>query len=72
MSYVVLPPPLLEPVLSARAAADRYPPSLLEGALADLIAEGDFSAHIRRTRGRYRAARDVVAETSASPRERSG
>ena len=63
MGYVVLPPPLLDPVLAARAAGDRFPPSLLEGALADLIASGDFSAHIRRMRGRYRAARDAVAET---------
>ncbi len=66
MGYVVLPPPLLEPVLAARAASDRFPPSLLEGALADLMAEGDFSAHIRRMRGRYRAARDAVADTLAA------
>jgi GntR family transcriptional regulator/MocR family aminotransferase len=63
MGYVVLPPSLLDAVLAARSAADRFPPSLLEGALADLIASGDFSAHIRRMRGRYRAARDAVAET---------
>ena len=66
MGYVVLPPSLLEPVLAARAALDRFPPSLLEGALTDLIAAGDFSAHIRRMRGRYRAARDAVAETLAA------
>ena len=63
VGYVVLPPSLLEPVLAARSASDRFPPSLLEGALADLIAAGDFSAHIRRMRGRYRAARDAVADT---------
>jgi GntR family transcriptional regulator/MocR family aminotransferase len=63
MGYVVLPPSLLACVLAARAAADRFPPSLLEGALADLIASGDVSAHIRRMRGRYRAARDTVANT---------
>ncbi len=63
MGYVVLPPPLLEPVLAARAASDRFPSSLLESALADLIASGDFSAHIRRTRARYRTARDVVEAT---------
>lgn len=62
MGYVVLPPPLLAGVLADRTAADRFPPSLLEGAVADLIASGDFSAHIRRMRGRYRAARDALAE----------
>jgi GntR family transcriptional regulator/MocR family aminotransferase len=66
MGYVVLPPSLLAPVLAARAASDRFPPSLLEGALADLIMEGDFSAHIRRMRERYRLARDVVANTLVS------
>ena len=63
VGYVVLPPSLLEPVLAARIASDRFPPSLLEGALADLIADGDVAAHIRRMRGRYWAARDVVADT---------
>ncbi len=66
MGYVVLPPQLLHPVLAARAAADRFPPSLLEGALADLLASGDVSAHVRRTRGRYRAARDALADTLAT------
>ena len=66
MGYVVLPPPLLDPVLAARAAADRFPPSLLEGALSDLIASGDVSAHVRRMRGRYRTARDALADTLAT------
>ena len=63
MGYVVLPAPLFEPVLAARAASDRFPPSLLEGAIADLMAGGEVSAHVRRMRHRYRAARDLVAET---------
>ena len=63
MGYVVLPSQLLDSVLAARAAADRFPPSLLEGAMADLIASGEFSAHIKRMRVRYRAARDVLAKT---------
>ncbi len=66
MGYVVLPPSLLGPVLAARAALDRFPASLLEGALADLMAAGAFSAHIRRMRGRYRSARDAVADTLAA------
>ena len=44
----------------------RFPPSLLEGALADLMADGEFSAHIRRMRGRYGMARDAVADTLAA------
>lgn len=63
MGYVVLPPALLEAVVAARAASDRFPPSLLEGPIADLMAGGDLSAHVRRMRQRYRSARDTVAET---------
>ncbi|WP_435169977.1 PLP-dependent aminotransferase family protein [Falsirhodobacter sp. 1013] len=63
LGYVVLPPDLLEPTLAARQAMDRFPPTLLEGAVADLMARGDLSAHIRRVRTRYRHARDLLAAT---------
>ncbi len=42
------------------------PARLLEGALADLLASGDVSAHVRRMRGRYRAARDALADALAA------
>ena len=35
---------------------------LAAGAVADLIADGTFAAHVRRMRARYRSARDVVTE----------
>jgi GntR family transcriptional regulator/MocR family aminotransferase len=63
VGFLVAPAQLLGPLTAARAVADRFPPSLMEGALADLIASGGFANHIRRMRTRYRGARDLVAET---------
>ena len=63
MGYAVLPAPLVERVVEARAAADPCPASLLEGAVVDLLSQGIFTAHVRRMRSRYRAARDLVAGT---------
>lgn len=37
MGYAILPAPLAERVIAGRAAADRFPPTLLEGAVADLL-----------------------------------
>ena len=62
IGYVVLPPALVTPFAAARAVMDRFPPSLLEGTLAELMTSGAFAAHLRRMRSRYRAARDLVAE----------
>ena len=63
LGFVVLPPALLDGITAARAVSDRFTPALLGGAVAELIAEGAFAAHVRRIRSRYRAARDLVAET---------
>jgi GntR family transcriptional regulator/MocR family aminotransferase len=63
IGYVVLPPALLGRVMAARRVGDRFPPTLLGGAVAELLAGGGFAAHVRRMRTRYRTARDLVAET---------
>ena len=62
IGFVVVPAALLDRVVAARAVSDRFPSSLLGGALAELMEAGDFAAHLRRMRTRYRAARDLVAE----------
>lgn len=68
IGFVVLPAPLLGPVVAARAVSDRFPSSLMGGALADIMRGGEFAAHLRRMRTLYRARRDMVAEllTTAS------
>jgi GntR family transcriptional regulator/MocR family aminotransferase len=63
LAYVVLPPAAVEQVVIARASHDRFPPSLVEGAMADLMADGILAAHVRRMRARYRIGCDVTAST---------
>jgi GntR family transcriptional regulator / MocR family aminotransferase len=63
LAYVALPADLVEPVVTARAAQDRFPPRFMQDAVADLLADGTFTAHVRRVRRHYRKARDVLVET---------
>src|SRR5262245_6776004 len=63
LAYAVLPPKAIDRVMAARAGFDRFPSSLLGGAIAELMAEGVLLNHVRRMRSRYRAARDALAST---------
>ena len=56
----MVPEPLLDAVMAVRARSDRFPSTLAEGALTDLLNEGHFAAHLRRVRRRVQAARDVL------------
>jgi GntR family transcriptional regulator/MocR family aminotransferase len=69
IGYCALPERLIGPVTAARAALDRYPGTLLEGAVADMLNSGAFAANLRKMRGRYREARDVLARTLVSASE---
>ncbi|EWY38606.1 transcriptional regulator [Skermanella stibiiresistens SB22] len=62
IGYAVIPEPLLGQVVALRNRTDRYPPTLAEAALTDLLREGHFAAHIRRARRRAQAARDALVE----------
>ena len=48
IGYCALPEQLVGPVTPARAALDRYPGTLLEGAVADMLNSGAFAANLRR------------------------
>jgi GntR family transcriptional regulator / MocR family aminotransferase len=63
IGYCALPEMLIGPVTTARAALDRFPGTLLEGAVADMLNSGAFAANLRKVRGLYREARDVLALT---------
>ena len=63
IGYCALPERLVGPVTAARAALDRFPGTLMEGAVADMLNSGAFAANLRRVRGLYREARDVLAAT---------
>jgi GntR family transcriptional regulator/MocR family aminotransferase len=69
IGYCALPETLIGPVTTARAALDRFPGTLLEGAVADMLNSGAFAANLRRVRGLYREARDVLARTLSAASE---
>lgn len=65
IGYLVAPQALIEPLLTTRQMIDRFPSTLAESAIAELLREGHFSAHIRRARRRARQARDSLVEALA-------
>jgi len=69
IGYCALPERLIGPVTAARAALDRFPGTLLEGAVADMLNSGAFAANLRKSRKLYREARDVLASTLATASE---
>ncbi|WFU59646.1 PLP-dependent aminotransferase family protein [Bradyrhizobium pachyrhizi] len=69
IGYCALPEALIGPVTAARAALDRFPATLMEGAVADMLNSGAFAANLRKSRKLYREARDVLASTLANASE---
>jgi GntR family transcriptional regulator/MocR family aminotransferase len=69
VGYCALPAALIGPATTARAALDRFPGTLLEGAVADMLNSGAFAANLRKVRGLYREARDVLAHTLSTASE---
>jgi GntR family transcriptional regulator/MocR family aminotransferase len=69
IGYCALPAALIGPATTARAALDRFPGTLLEGAVADMLNSGAFAANLRKVRGLYREARDVLAQTLSTASE---
>ncbi|WP_204349218.1 hypothetical protein, partial [Klebsiella pneumoniae] len=61
-----LPERLIANVTAARAAFDRFPGTLMEGAVADMLNSGAFVANLKRVRKLYREARDTLAATLES------
>ena len=62
VGYVVIPEDLAGHFLAVRGAMDVSPPYLMQAVLADFIAEGHFSRHIRRMRILYGQRRDALVE----------
>jgi GntR family transcriptional regulator/MocR family aminotransferase len=63
LGYLVVPEAVVEAFVRARALAGRHAPTLEQAVLADFIAEGHFSRHIRAMRALYmeRQARFIAA-----------
>ncbi|KAB1074362.1 MocR-like pyridoxine biosynthesis transcription factor PdxR [Methylobacterium planeticum] len=64
LSYLVLPPSLIEPVQRALRRAGVAASALGQGALARFIAEGHFASHLRRTRKLYAARQAALVEAA--------
>ncbi len=62
LGYIVLPPSLIKPFLSAKQLVDRGAPTLTQAAVADFIDEGHFERHLRRLRKAYGARRRVLVD----------
>ena len=66
LGYLVVPPALLEPLLTLRASTDRYASTLDQAILCDFITEGHLGRHIRRMRELYRTRLAALREASTA------
>ena len=66
LGYLVVPPALLEPLLTLRASTDRYASTLDQAILCDFIIEGHLGRHIRRMRELYRTRLAALREASTA------
>jgi GntR family transcriptional regulator/MocR family aminotransferase len=62
VGYLVVPGDLVTAMARTRWAMDIAQPTLIQGVLADFLAEGHFARHLRRTRLLYRERRGVLVE----------
>ena len=53
LGYLVMPPALLDPLLTLRLGVDLHPPSFDQAILCDFMTEGHLGRHIRRMRDLY-------------------
>jgi GntR family transcriptional regulator/MocR family aminotransferase len=60
VGFVIAPVEHVEALTTGRVLVDGEPPHLVQAALAELIARGNFERHVRRSRRIYRERRDVV------------
>ena len=59
VGYLVIPGDLVDHFLGMRHAMDVSPPHLFQAVLADFIAEGHFSRHVRRMRALYGEQQEI-------------
>ena len=66
LGWLVAPDHLVEPLTTAKQAADNGSPALDQLAFADLLDRGELDRHLRRMRPIYRARRDRLLASLAS------
>jgi GntR family transcriptional regulator/MocR family aminotransferase len=62
LSYVVLPPALVDPFLRVKRLLDRGAPTLTQAAVADFMTEGHFERHLRHLRKTYGRRQRLLRE----------
>ena len=62
LGYLIVPPSLVNVFRAARVLMDRQPPSIEQAVLADFIAQGHLSRHLRRMRAVYTERQAVLVE----------
>ena len=65
IGYLVLPPDLVEPFVTARALALGHGSLIEQAVVADFIAEGHFTRHLRRMRGLYAERHAALVEAAS-------
>ncbi len=60
IGYMVMPKALIEPFRAIRRLLDSHPSSVAQAALADFIAEGYLTSHIRRMRALYAERQKIL------------
>ncbi|MDJ0340543.1 PLP-dependent aminotransferase family protein [Streptomyces sp. H10-C2] len=65
LAWLVLPPQLLDGVMSEKRTADRHSPVMDQLTLAELIRSGAYDRHVRRMRLHYRRRRDRLVAALA-------
>ena len=64
LGYLIVPAPLVPAFSDARAVADRQPPGIEQAVLADFIASGHLTRHVRRMRNLYEERRDALLRSA--------
>ncbi len=62
LGYVVAPPDVIAALGPLRRLVDRQGDVLLEEAVAELLAEGEFARHLKRARRHYHQRRDLACQ----------
>jgi GntR family transcriptional regulator/MocR family aminotransferase len=62
LGYMVLPPALTEPFVTARTTSDGHPAQLSQAITAEFLSQGHFTAHVRQMRRLYKSRCDCLAE----------
>ncbi|MFM2448116.1 MAG: hypothetical protein RIS44_566 [Pseudomonadota bacterium] len=65
LAYTVLPPALVEPLVTARSVMDGHSAQLPQAVTAEFMAQGHFAAHLRHMRRLYRSRRDLLLQALA-------